>query len=196
MPTPEEITTFLESAPGESPWIRGGPLSEAVVIVAADPAWPAVYERLADDLRAALGPAALALEHVGSTSVPDLAAKPVTDIDLTVADSRDESAYLPALLALGYWHVVREPGWYEHRVLRLDEPRVNLHVWSPDCPEAARHRLFRDWLRTHPFDRRTYEDAKRAAVPGGGHVMDYNRRKQDVIREIYARIFTAAGLLP
>jgi GrpB-like predicted nucleotidyltransferase (UPF0157 family) len=65
-------------------------------------------------------------------------------------------------------------------------------VFGPDCPEVIRHRMFRDWLRAHPEDRALYADAKRAAVPGSGHVMDYNARKQKVIREIYDRLFRAA----
>jgi GrpB-like predicted nucleotidyltransferase (UPF0157 family) len=195
VPTPEAITTFLDSVEGENPWVRGAPPTDAVVIVDADPTWPVQFDQLAADLHAALGRTALSIEHVGSTSVPDLAAKPVIDIDLTVADTRHEDDYVPALVAIGYWLVIREPGWYEHRCLRLDKPRVNLHVWEPDCPEAVRHQLFRDWLRTHPNDRRAYEDAKRAAVPGGGHVMDYNRRKEAVMRAIYGRIFVATGLV-
>jgi GrpB-like predicted nucleotidyltransferase (UPF0157 family) len=55
--------------------------------------------------------------------------------------------------------------------------------------------MIRDWLRTHPDDRARYADAKRAAIPGGGHVMDYNARKQQVVREIYDRLFRAAGML-
>ena len=55
--------------------------------------------------------------------------------------------------------------------------------------------MFRDWLRAHPEDRALYADAKRSAVPGGGNVTDYNRRKQKVIREIYDRLFRAAGML-
>ena len=55
--------------------------------------------------------------------------------------------------------------------------------------------MFRDWLCTHPEDRALYEEAKRSAIPGGGHVMDYNARKQHVVREIYDRLFRAAGIL-
>jgi GrpB-like predicted nucleotidyltransferase (UPF0157 family) len=72
---------------------------------------------------------------------------------------------------------------------------VNLHVFGRDCPEIIRHRMFRDWLRTNAEDRALYEGAKRAAIPGGGTVMDYNFRKQQVIRDIYDRIFRAAGML-
>jgi hypothetical protein len=108
----------------------------------------------------------------------------IIDIDLTVADPRDEDRYVPRLARIGYTLTVREPSWHEHRCLRLAEPRVNLHVFGPNCPEVIRHRMFRDWLRDHPEDRARYEDAKRAAVPGGGHVMDYNAREQETVHAI------------
>jgi GrpB-like predicted nucleotidyltransferase (UPF0157 family) len=72
---------------------------------------------------------------------------------------------------------------------------VNLHVFGPDCPENIRHLLFRDWLRAHPGERELYEQAKRAAIEGARYVMDYNLSKQPVIRDIYARVFRAAGLI-
>lgn len=195
MPTPEEITRHHDPDPDEDPRVLGPPVPEAIRIVPYDPGWPARYEHLAAAIRAALGDAALDVEHVGSTSVPGLAAKDVVDISLTAADPRDEDAYVPALEGIGYVLTVREPSFHEHRMLRLAEPRVNPHVYGPDCPEPIRVRMFRDWLRGHPEDRERYEAAKRAAVPGGGHVMDYNARKQDVIREIYDRLFRAAGML-
>jgi GrpB-like predicted nucleotidyltransferase (UPF0157 family) len=196
MPTPEQITRHDDADPDEDPWVNGPPPPATMAIVAYDPDWPRRYQGLAAGIRAALGDVALHLEHIGSTSVEGLAAKDVIDIDLTVADPRDEARYVPALERLGYVLTIREPSWHEHRCLRRTEPRVNLHVFGPDCPEAIRHRMFRDWLRTHPEDRARYEDAKRAAIPGGGNVADYNARKQDVIREIYDRLFRAAGLLP
>jgi GrpB-like predicted nucleotidyltransferase (UPF0157 family) len=195
MPTPEQITHHPEPDPTEDPWVAGPPPAEEVVVVPYDPEWPRQYEALAAAIRDALGDTVLALDHVGSTSVPGLAAKPRIDIDLTVPDSTAEAAYVPALEAIGYSLVIREPSFHEHRCLTRDDPAVNLHVWSPDSPEAVRHALFREWLRAHPDDRELYARAKRDAVPGGGGVMDYNRRKQDVIREIYARAFRAAGLL-
>lgn len=195
MPTFEEITRHHDQDPSEDPWVTGPPQPETIVIAPYDPEWPRRYQALAAGIRGALGDAVLDVEHVGSTSVEGLAAKDVIDIDLTVADPRDEDAYVPALERLGYVLVIREPSFHEHRCLRLAEPRANLHVFGPDCPEAVRHRMFRDWLRAHPEDRALYERAKRAAVPGGGHVMDYNARKQDVIREIYDRLFRAAGML-
>jgi GrpB-like predicted nucleotidyltransferase (UPF0157 family) len=88
----------------------------------------------------------LVVEHVGSTAVVGLPAKPVIDIDLTVADSVDEAAYVPALEGVGFRLVIREPWWHEHRCLVHDDPRCNLHVFSPGAPEPVRHRIFRDWL--------------------------------------------------
>ena len=164
--------------------------------MANDPSWPDRYATLAGEVRAALGDVVLDIDHVGSTAVPGLAAKDVIDIDLTVADPKDEATYIPALEAIGWAHVIREPSWHEHRALSRSEPGANLHVFGPDCPETIRHRMFRDWLRSNPDDRQLYQTAKQAAVPGGGHVMDYNARKQDTIRALYDRLFRAAGLLP
>lgn len=90
----------------------------------------AVREREEERIRAALGERALQIEHVGSTAVPGLAAKPIIDINLVVADTRDEDAYVPDLEAAGYVLRVREPEWFEHRMFRGGDPRVNLHVYS------------------------------------------------------------------
>lgn len=195
MPAFEEITQHHDPDPSENPWVNEPPVHEVVEIVPYNPEWPRRYRALAEELRTALGDTALDIEHVGSTAVEGLAAKDVIDIDLTVADPSDEDRYVPPLEDLGYYLTVREPSWHEHRCLRLANPRVNLHAFGPDCPEVIRHRMFRDWLRANPADRALYEDAKRAAVPGGGNVMDYNARKQDIIREIYDRLFRAAGML-
>jgi GrpB-like predicted nucleotidyltransferase (UPF0157 family) len=163
-----------------------------------DPAWPRWYDELAGRIRAALGWRALQLEHVGSTAVPGLPAKPIIDIDLMVADPELERQYVPALGEAGFQLVIREPWWYGHRVLRAGEPRCNLHVFGPDSPELVRHRMFRDWLRGNPDERDRYAAAKRQAASqanaAGEHVMQYNARKQQVVREIYLRAFAAAGL--
>ena len=195
VPTFEEITRHHDSDPSEDPWVIGPPAPETVTIVPYSSQWPRRYEGLSAGIRATLGDAVLDIEHVGSTSVEGLAAKEVIDMDLTIADPREEDLYVPALERLGYVLVVREPSFHEHRCLRLVEPRANLHVFGPDCSETIRHRMFRDWLRKCPEDRALYQEAKRAAVPGGGHVMDYNARKQEVIHEIYDRLFRAAGML-
>ena len=89
----------------------------------------------------------LELHHVGSTSVPGLPAKPVIDVDLVVADSADEAAYIPDLVAAGFVHTIREPWWHEHRLVKYDDPVAYVHIFGPDCPEVVRHRMFHDWLR-------------------------------------------------
>lgn len=195
VPTFEEITRHHDPEPSEDPWVLGPPPPETVTIVSYNAEWPRRYQTLSTGIRAALGDAALDIEHIGSTSVEGLAAKDVIDIALTVADPRDEDAYVPALERIGCVLTVREASFHEHRCLRIAEPRANLHVFGPECPETIRQRMFRDWLRAHPEDRARYEDAKRSAVTGDGNVMDYNARKQDVIREIYNRLFLAAGML-
>jgi GrpB-like predicted nucleotidyltransferase (UPF0157 family) len=196
MPTPDEITRHGDSDPDENPWVHGAPPPpENIEVVDHDAAWAALYDLAADQVRNVLGPKVLCIEHVGSTSVPDLAAKPVIDIDLTVEDSAREIDYAGPLESLGYDLYVREPSWHEHRLFRLEKPRVNLHVFSPDSPELVRHVMFRDWLREHSDDRIRYQDAKHASRQGFISTAEYNLRKEPVIREIYDRIFRDAGLL-
>ena len=178
--------------------LPGGP-GPGIEVIDPDPGWPRRYDRLAGRIREALGWRVLQLEHVGSTAVPGLAAKPIIDIDLTVADPGREQDYVPALEAAGFRLVIREPWWHGHRMLRSDEPPCNLHVFGFDSPELVKHRIFRDWLRGNPGERDRYAATKRRAAAeanaGAEHVMQYNARKQQVIREIYRRAFIATGLL-
>jgi GrpB-like predicted nucleotidyltransferase (UPF0157 family) len=153
-----------------------------------DPLWPALYEREATRVRTALGDRALLLEHVGSTSVPGLAAKPLIDIVLVVADTRDEDAYVPDLEAAGYVLRIREPDWYEHRMFKGPDTNVNLHTYSEGCEEVGRMLAFRDRLRTHDADRELYEAAKRElAAREWRHVQNYADAKSAVVLEIMAR---------
>ncbi len=200
MPTPEEITRHheWEARDADDIWVAGRPEPEPVIIVPYDPAWPRQYDAVSERIRSALGDRIVALDHVGSTAVPGLAAKPVLDVDLTVADSSGESSYVPELQGAGFELTIREPRWHEHRLLKGGDPRVNLHVFSPGCPETVRHLMFRDWLRSHPDDASVYVEAKTAAAAAtadGEDVMDYNQRKEAVIRKIYARMFAAHGLV-
>ena len=201
MPTPEEITRHHEdlTPAGLSAFLPGRRPRTGIAVVDPDPGWPEDFAVLTARIRDVLGDAVLELEHVGSTSVPGLPAKPIIDLCLTVADSADEAAWLPQLEAAGSELTVREPWWQEHRCLVGEAPPANLHVFSPDAPEPVRMRLFRDWLREHPDDLALYRDAKLGAASeanaAGEHVMQYNARKEPVIRAIYDRAFRAAGLL-
>ncbi len=152
-----------------------------------DPSWPEHFRVEAERITRALGAAALSVEHVGSTSVPGLAAKPRIDVLLVVADSGDEPAYLPQLESAGYVLRIREPEWYEHRVFKGPAFDTNLHVFSPGCPEIERMITFRDRLRSHPPDRERYERTKRAlAAKTWRYVQQYADAKGEVIEAILA----------
>jgi GrpB-like predicted nucleotidyltransferase (UPF0157 family) len=170
----------------------GGQPPRTIEVVPYDAGWPADFERMAARVRAALGERVLALEHVGSTAVPKLAAKPVIDADLTVADSADEAAYVPDLEAAGFELRIREPEWEEHRLLTLEDPRTNLHVFSPGATEPRRHVLFRDWLRASNDDRASYATLKTVlARRGFTDGMDYNNHKAALVYDIYEKAFAA-----
>jgi GrpB-like predicted nucleotidyltransferase (UPF0157 family) len=153
-----------------------------------DPVWPALFEREDRRIRAALGAKVLLLEHAGSTSVPGLAAKPVIDMVLVVADSSDETAYVPELEAAGYVLRIREPDWNEHRLFKGPDTNVNLHTFSEGCEEVTTMLAFRDWLQTNDEDRALYASAKRElAAREWKHVQNYADAKSEVVREIVAR---------
>src|SRR2546422_6724524 len=109
------------------------PLVGPIQIVDYDPEWPRLFKREAERIQSALGDRVLLIEHVGSTSVPGLAAKPRIDVLLVVADSADEPTYVPPLEAAAYVLRIREPNWYEHRVFKGPDMDINLHVFSPGC---------------------------------------------------------------
>ena len=189
MPTDAPITTDEAQASFVGEILR---LQGRVEVASYNPDWPVQFEVEAANIRRALGDRVLELEHVGSTSVPGLLAKPVLDIDLVVLDSADEQAYLPALEAAGYTLTIREPHWHEHRMLKRTEPAVNLHVWTVGSPEAARHTIFRDWLRVNKADRDAYGAHKRAlAEREFSYMHEYNNAKSILIREILARALDA-----
>ena len=164
------------------------PLNSAIYLAPYDPAWPSLFTRLATQIREALGDAILLLEHVGSTSVPGLSAKPIIDMVLAVADSSDESSYVKPLEEKGYTLRIREPDWYEHRLLKPLEVEGNLHVFSAGCEEIERMLLFRDWLRIHADDRLLYEEKKRElAARTWKYTQNYADAKAEVVQEILAR---------
>jgi GrpB-like predicted nucleotidyltransferase (UPF0157 family) len=166
------------------------PLTGPITFVEYDPEWPAQFEREEARIRSILGDRVVRLEHTGSTSVPGLAAKPVIDITMTVADVLDEPAYAPDLEAAGYRVVIREqePGWYDHRVFKGPDTNINLHVFSAGCREMDRMVGFRDWLRTHDDDRALYEATKRDLLKREWtYVQNYADAKGEVVEEIAAR---------
>lgn len=169
------------------------PHNATLTVVDYDPDWPRLFRREADRIQGALGEDALRVEHVGSTAVPGLPAKPVIDALLVVADSADEPSYVPALEAVGYTLRIREPEWFEHRLLKGPEVDVNLHVFSAGAAEIDRMLTFRDHLRSSEADRDHYARTKRTlARRVWRHVQDYADAKNDVVREIMDRASNAA----
>src|SRR5579875_62226 len=151
--TPAEEERFREH------WIDPPPAIDGPVELAEhSPDWPAQYDHLATLIRATLGEQVLSLEHIGSTSVPGLTAKPIIDILLVVRDPARESEYVPPLEHAGFRLVLREPDWHEHHLFRRGPaPAANLHIYPPASPEITCHLRFRDHLRATPTDRTLYE---------------------------------------
>ncbi len=159
-----------------------------IVIADYDQRWPAQFWSEAERLETALGDRALQVEHIGSTSIPSLVAKPIIDILLVVADSADESSYLSDLEAAGYSLRFREINWYQHRLLDGQASDINLHILSAGCPEIDRVLMFRDRLRNDSADRDLYARTKLTlAEQEWTNIQEYADAKTSVIEEILAR---------
>ena len=176
-------------------WIDGAPRHDAPIHLAPyDPDWPVLYEREAVRIRAALGDRVRQLEHVGSTSVPGLSAKPIIDMVLAVPDSSDEDAYVPHMHAAGYRLTIREPDWHEHRLFKGPDTNVNLHTFTDGSSEIRRMLDFRDRLRSHPDELAEYEATKRElAGRTWAFVQDYADAKGRVVEAIIARARAEEG---
>lgn len=169
----------------------GGRERREIVIADYDPDWPRRYEDHRARIAAALGAEALRIEHVGSTAVPGLAAKPIIDVLVTVSNIGDESSYGPALERAGYELRVREP---EHRMFRTPERDAHVHLWEERDPAVGRHLAFRDRLRESRSDRAEYERLKRSLSrrdwPDMNHYAD---AKGPLIEAILARAAQPIG---
>jgi GrpB-like predicted nucleotidyltransferase (UPF0157 family) len=155
-----------------------------------DPEWPERFARICEQLTEALGARARTIEHIGSTAVPGLPAKPIIDVLVTVDDVEAESSYAPAMVALGYTLRVREAG---HRMFRPDTHDVHVHVSVEGSREHRDYLLLRDWLRTAAADRAAYADLKRRlAREEWPDVNYYAEAKGPLIAQILKRAATAA----
>lgn len=162
----------------------GGRERRRILIVDYDAAWPARFELERDRVRHALGATARRIEHMGSTAVPGLAAKPIVDLLVSVADPDDDATLVAPLESAGYELRVREPG---HRMFRTPERDVHVHVWAERDPEVERHLRFRNRLRTSAEDRRAYERLKRElAERDWADMNDYADAKRELIEAILA----------
>jgi GrpB-like predicted nucleotidyltransferase (UPF0157 family) len=159
-----------------------------VVLAEPDPAWADQFDVERRLIAGALAETAVELHHVGSTSVAGLPAKPTLDLVLVVSDPVDEPAYVPALESIGYQLRIREPDWYQHRLLRRPPAEIHLHVFGPACAEVERMLRFRDHLRAHPDDRDEYADEKRRlGARDWPTVQHYADAKTEIITRILER---------
>lgn len=142
-----------------------GPAHEPVTVQDYDPAWPDLFEQVRTRVATALGDLAVGIEHVGSTAVPGLAAKPVIDLDVIVASADDVPAAVERLATLGYEHegTLGIPGREAFR-WPPGTARHHLYVCTRDSAELDRHLRFRDHLRTHPDVAAAYARLKRQAA--------------------------------
>jgi GrpB-like predicted nucleotidyltransferase (UPF0157 family) len=175
----EDHDKYLDSV------LIGGREPAAIVIADYDSAWPERFADLQVRVKQALGAEALSVEHIGSTSVPGLAAKPIIDMLLTVRSVDDEAEYVEALEQVGFVLRVREPA---HRMFRTPERDVHLHVYSAEDQAVADYLDLRDWLRESASDRALYEATKRdLAAREWSDMNDYADAKSDVIRAVLGR---------
>jgi GrpB-like predicted nucleotidyltransferase (UPF0157 family) len=186
LPDPNDVAAYDELEKR----VIGGPrpLSKPIELHDYDLSWPDLYAEHAERLRDVLGDRLVRVEHVGSTSVPGLAAKPIIDIALEVPNSADESTYVGELEAAGYTLALREPEWFEHRFFRTADATVQLHVFSAGCSETDRMVCFRDWLRANDADRELYLRTKRdLAGRDWKYMQQYADAKTGVVEEIMGR---------
>lgn len=163
----------------------GGVEKRTLLIEDYSPAWQAAYSVHHARITSAMGENAIAVEHIGSTSVPGLAAKPIIDVLVTVPDITAEEDYLEQLVSIGYQLRVREPG---HRMVRTPQRDVHVHLLEANDPAAADYLLLRDQLRADAQDRDLYERVKRDLLQRDWSDMNaYAEAKTKVIEGIKAR---------
>jgi len=166
LPAADRRRMALEVLKSRDPQLKlaGSGRGDPIEVVPYDPAWAAVYARWRERLAAALGAVAVRIEHVGSTAVESLAAKPVVDVMVIVPDVEDEASFLLAIEGVGVPLRSRETG---HRYFRPAPPHpreVQIHVWQAGSKGERLHLLFRDYLRTHPAACEAYAAMKRDAA--------------------------------
>ena len=157
-----------------------------IEVVDYDPAWPAKFEAEAARLKDALGEVAVRIDHVGSTSVPGLAAKPTVDIQVSVPDVYDREAYFPALFGLGYEHMP-DPTFVEYPAFGWPSAKApaafHVHVCQTGTEMEQRHLRFRDRLRNDPESREQYAVLKRElALKHGNDIEGYVVDKDPFIK--------------
>jgi GrpB-like predicted nucleotidyltransferase (UPF0157 family) len=171
--------------PIENEYLIGGNERRAIVLMDYDSNWPVRFQDERAKITTALGTEAIRIEHIGSTAVPGLAAKPIIDVLVTVTDIEDEPRYLPALQRAGYVLRVREPA---HRMVRTPGLDVHVHICPEGDPAVTAYLAFRNRLRSSTADRDLYAATKRRLAQQDWPTMDhYADAKSDVILQILSR---------
>jgi GrpB-like predicted nucleotidyltransferase (UPF0157 family) len=171
--------------------IIGGPERLELDLHSYDERWAEIYLVHRSRIRDSLAASDVEIEHIGSTSVPGLAAKPIIDIVVAVDDITAEEDYLNPLLAAGYELRVREPG---HRLVRTPARDVHVHLYEQNDPAVDEYLLLRDHLRSDADDRGLYESTKRTLLnKQWDDTNDYADAKTDVILAIKTRARAARG---
>lgn len=165
--------------------IVGGPEALTVGLSEHDAGWAPAYLEHRRRILAALPALDVDVEHIGSTAVPGLAAKPIVDVVVAVPDITAEEDYLDGLLAAGYELRVREPG---HRLVRTPARDAHVHVYGRGDAAVEEYLLLRDHLRSDAADRALYEGVKRDLMSRAWDDMNaYSDAKGDVILAVKAR---------
>jgi GrpB-like predicted nucleotidyltransferase (UPF0157 family) len=173
-------------------------LTNPVIIVGYDPSWPATFQQLRAQVAARLGPLAVAIEHVGSTAVPGLAAKPIIDLDVVIADPTDLPTVIERLRPLGYHHQgdLGVPG-REAFTTPVGAPPHHLYICAADTPALNRHLAFRDTLRANAELAQAYGDLKRDLAAKLGHDRaGYTEAKTRFVEDVLASASTTLPRQP
>lgn len=159
--------------------------NQTILLKPYDDRWPALFKREKNRISKILKDRALMIEHIGSTSVPGLTAKPIIDILLVVEDAGKEELYVNDLCEHGYILRIKEPDFENHHMFKGPDTDINLHVFSKGSKEIEKYLLFRNYLRHHADARQLYEDTKKElAKKTWKYVQNYADAKTDVVQKI------------
>ena len=159
--------------------------NQTILLKPYDDKWPVLFEREKNRISKILKERALTIEHIGSTSVPGLTAKPIIDILLVVEDAGKEELYVNDLCEHGYILRIKEPDFENHHMFKGPDTDINLHVFSKDSKEIEKYLLFRNYLRCHADARQLYENTKKElAKKTWKYVQNYADDKSEVVQKI------------
>lgn len=159
--------------------------NQKILLVEYDEQWPILFEKEKKRISQILKDKALMIEHIGSTSVAGLSAKPIIDILLVVEDAGCEEDYVEALCQQGYVLRIKEPDFENHHMFKGPDTDINLHVFSKGSKEIDKYLIFRDYLRAHPEVRMLYEETKKKlAQKKWKYVQNYADAKSEVVAKI------------